>query len=58
MLGYFGFGHVHHSEDFPDAWLEGPAGIVWPKDRSVALVLLALEEIRWVADHTIVGIEE
>jgi hypothetical protein len=58
VLGHFGFCHVHHSEDFPDAWLEGPAGVVWPEDRSVAFVLLALEKVRWIAHDTIVGVEE
>jgi hypothetical protein len=58
VLGYFGFGHVHHPEDFPHARLQSPACVVWPEDRPVALVLLALEKVRWIAHDTIVGVEE
>jgi hypothetical protein len=58
VLGHFGFCHVHHPEYFPHAWFQSPAGVVWPKDRSVALVLLALEKVRWIAHDTIVGVEE
>jgi hypothetical protein len=50
VLGYFGFGHVHHPEDFPDARFQSPACVVWPEDRPVALVLLALEKVCWVAE--------
>jgi hypothetical protein len=58
VFGYFGLGHVHHSEDFPDSRFQGPACVVWPENRAVALVLLALEKIRWVAHDPIVGVQE
>jgi hypothetical protein len=58
VLGYFGFGHVHHPEDFPHARFQSPACVVRPEDRSVALVLLALEKVRWIAHDTIVGVKE
>jgi hypothetical protein len=44
VLGNFGFGHVHHPEDLPDARFQSPACVVWPENRAVALVLLALEK--------------
>jgi hypothetical protein len=58
VFGYFGLGHVHHSEDFPDSRLERPARVVWPENRAVAFVLLTVEQVRWIADDPIVGVQE
>ena len=58
VLGDLWFGHILHSKDTPDTWLERPARVVWPENRAVAFVLLAVEQIRWIAHDPVVGVQE
>jgi len=58
VLGHFGFGHVHHPEDFPYPRLQSPARVVGPEDRAVAFVLFAVEQVCWIAHDPIVGVQE
>jgi hypothetical protein len=58
VFGHFGFCHVHHPEDAPDTRLERPARVVWPEDRTVALVLVTVERGGWIAHNPIVHVQE